>query len=174
MPLGNVEQGTKMSDVTSGQVPFIVDIGAKPIPELFLGGYFGLAFGGEAGAQDQACTLNGGGCVSVGVMVGIEAQYQILPEAKADPWIGYGIGIESLAVSEGSSGGDSAGLGGVQFARLSGGVDFRLSRTFGVGPFLDYSLGKYSSFSIGSNSQDIADRATHGWLTIGARFVFFP
>ncbi|HEX3855245.1 MAG TPA: hypothetical protein VHW01_29985 [Polyangiaceae bacterium] len=172
--LGNVAQGVKMSQATGGQVPFIVDVGGKPIPELFLGGYFGFGFGGEAGEFRQLCDGNGGGCISADVFFGIEAQYQILPAASADPWFGYGVGFESLALGASSNGGSATGLGGIQFARLSGGVDFRLSRTFGVGPFADFSLGKYSSISVGSSSEDIPSTSTHEWLTIGARFVFFP
>jgi hypothetical protein len=164
-----------MSDVSSTQVPFIVDIGAKVIPQLFLGGYFGLAFGGEAGRAKTACEANGGACISVGVHLGIEAQYHILPDASANPWLGYGIGFESLAVSGGSNNNnDTVSFGGVQFARLMGGLDFRLNRTFGVGPFVDLSFGRYSTFKAGSVSTDISPTATHEWLTLGARFVFFP
>jgi hypothetical protein len=164
-----------MSDVTSAQVPFIVDIGGKVIPQLFLGGYFGLAFGGEAGLAKTACEMNGGACVSVGVHLGLEAQYHILPGGPTNPWLGYGFGFESLGVSSGQSNGDNdLTFGGLQFARLMGGVDFRLNRVFGVGPFVDLSFGRYSSVKSGSVSTDISPTVTHEWLTLGARFVFFP
>ncbi|MEO8904381.1 MAG: hypothetical protein ABI488_18610 [Polyangiaceae bacterium] len=164
-----------MSDFTSAQVPFIVDLGAKVIPQLFLGGYFGLAFGGEGGAMKSLCQANGGACVSVGVQLGLEAQYHFLPGGPTNPWLGYGFGFESLGVSLGQSGSDNTlTLGGVQFARLMGGVDFRLNRAFGVGPFVDFSLGRYSSVKAGSASADISPSRTHEWLTLGARFVFFP
>jgi hypothetical protein len=175
LPMGHLAQGEKMSDLVSGQVPFVVDLGAKVIPELFLGGYFGLSFGGAGGATKAACDATGGSCTGIAVQLGIEAQYQIIPAGLADPWIGYGFGFESLALSE-TVGGTSNSLsyGGFEFARLSAGVDFRVNRVFGVGPFVDWSLGQYSTISQGSVSQDIPNTATHQWLTLGARFVFFP
>ena len=175
--LPNVQTGSTgsgMSEVTTGQVPVIIDIGGKIIPQLFLGGYFGLAFGGEAGAAKAVCDYNGGACVSVSAYFGIEAQYHILPAGPVNPWLGYGAGFESLAVSEGNDSNNNLSLGGFQFARLMGGVDFRVNRTFGVGPFVDLALGRYSSASEGSRSVDINGGSGHQWLTLGARFVFFP
>ncbi len=54
LPMGTFAENVKMSDIASGQVPFIVDIGGKVIPELFIGGYLGLAFGREAGKRTFA------------------------------------------------------------------------------------------------------------------------
>ena len=172
---GGLALGSKLSDTASGQVPFIVDIGGKFIPELFLGGYFGLAFGGVGGATQRACDATSTSCAAVGVHLGIELQYQILPAGMVDPWIGYGLGIESLAVTGAAAGTtDSIGYGGFEFARLMAGVDFRVTRVFGVGPFVDLSMATYSSESLGSQSRSIDNTATHEWLTLGARFVFFP
>jgi hypothetical protein len=179
VPLGNAEQGGKMSDLATNQVPIIMDIGGKVIPELFLGGYFGLGFGGAAGQTKAFCDVNGFTCVAVSVQLGIEAQYQILPAGRVDPWIGYGLGFESLAVSQGNGNG-SLGYSGFEFARIMAGVDFRVNRVFGVGPFFDLSMGQYSTISqtdtsgVASTNQNIAGTATHEWLTFGARFVFFP
>ena len=104
--------------------------------------------------------------------IGIEAQYHILPAGAVNPWIGYGLGWESLSMST-SAGGvtRSSSISGFEFARLMGGVDFRVSRVFGVGPFVDLSMATYSS---ASNGATINDTGTHEWLTLGARFVFFP
>lgn len=66
-----------------------------------------------------------------------------------------------------------------------GGVDFRLDRVFGLGPFVDFSLGEYTGylFSPGEYSsdeppdrsyQDIPEKALHEWLMLGIRGVFFP
>ncbi len=164
----------RMSDVTTGQVPFVVDVGGKIIPHLFLGGYFGLAFGGEAGPTKRACDLGGGACISVSAYFGIEAQYHILPAGSVNPWLGYGAGFESLVVSQGSDSNKNLGFSGFQFARLMGGVDFRVNRIFGVGPFAELALGRYSTLSLGSRDYDIDGGAGHQWLTLGVRFVFFP
>jgi hypothetical protein len=179
VPLGKAEQGGKMSDLVGNQVPVIVDIGGKVIPELFLGGYFGLGFGGPAGQTKDFCDANDFSCLAVSVQLGIEAQYQIIPAGRVDPWIGYGFGFESLALSQGN-GSSSLSYGGFEFARIMAGVDFRVNRVFGVGPFFDLSMGQYSTVSqtntsgLTSANQDIGGTTTHEWLTFGARFVFFP
>ena len=170
-PTGGVGVGSNMSDWFGGQVPFIVDIGGKVIPELFIGGYFGLGIGGAGGQLKDNCP----NCNSVGLHFGAEVQYHILPAGFVNPWIGYGIGIESGAVGDGSK---SVAWGGFQFARLMGGADFRLNRVFGVGPFVDLAMGSYSTENIDtgtvSSKTDIAESAVHSWLTFGVRFVFFP
>lgn len=69
-------------------------------------------------------------------------------------------------------------IAGPEFAHLMGGVDFRVSKVFGIGPFLDFSLGQYSSVGgsggSSSTSADIKDKALHQWLTLGGKFTFFP
>ncbi len=122
-PQGDALKNVKLSDTVSGQVPILVDVGGKVIPQLFIGGYFGLAFGGAAGALKAACDLDNQACVSVDLNLGVEAQYHFLPDGSTNPWLGYGLGFESLAVSAGR-GADAngnirdqtLGLGGFNFA----------------------------------------------------------
>ena len=175
LPMGKVHNGDSsvgtivpmnMSDTFGGQVPFIVDIGGKVIPELFIGGYFGLGIGGAGGQLKDNCP----NCNSVGLHFGAEVQYHILPAGFVNPWIGYGLGFESSAVGDSSS----IGFGGFEFARFMGGADFRINRVFGVGPFVDLSMATYSTVSDGDTSVSIPETATHEWLTLGVRFVFFP
>ena len=87
----------KMSDTVSGQVPIILDIGGKVIPQPFLGGYFGLGFGGTAGAVHDTCKASNSDCLAVSVQLGIEAQYHILPAGSVNPWIGYGAPVTCAA-----------------------------------------------------------------------------
>lgn len=134
------------SDAVLHQWPGIVDIGFKVTPELFVGVYSGLS----AGVGSCATT-----CTSYGFQLGAELQYHILPNGFVNPWVGYGLGLEFLAIAP------VRGYSGFEFARLMGGADFRLDRVFGLGPFVDFSLTKYAH-GIGRN------------LTLGARFVLFP
>lgn len=170
----------EMSDFVSGQVPLFVEVGAKIIPNLFVGGYFGLGFGGSAGKTGDLCDTPDTTCVGVGFRLGIEAQYAFIPQGPVNPWIGYGLGIESVALGMSTDGSSSSfGYGGFEYARFSGGADFRLNRVFGMGPFIDVALGTYTSYSYDPDSGpklsgDLDEKAMHGWITIGARFVFFP
>jgi hypothetical protein len=176
VPMGSVDQGEKLSDFASGQVPLFIDIGGKVIPQLFVGGYLGFGFGVTKGALKQECDADNASCSVLTLHLGVEAQYHILPDAFANPWIGYGLGFESLAFTE-AVGGDSssASVTGFEFARFMGGVDLRLSRAFGIGPFIDLSVAQYSREHVDNGGDaDIPNKATHEWLTLGVRAVFFP
>src|SRR4051794_2710215 len=60
LPMGKATaSGAGMSDLFSGQVPLFVEIGGKPSPNVFIGGYLGLGFGGSA---DKACDRSGVSC----------------------------------------------------------------------------------------------------------------
>jgi hypothetical protein len=171
IPLGNAANGLKMSDAFGGQVPVILDIGGKPIPNLFIGGYLGLGFGG-CGAQVQSNT----GCLSDSLTIGAEIMYSILPDSRFNPWIGYGIGLAASAIATNN---ESVGLGGVDFGHFMGGLDFRLTRGFGIGPFVDFGLGQYSSVNETVNNGPTVDgtvngKALHEWLLLGAKFTIFP
>ncbi len=174
IPMGSAYNGVSQSDVYGGQVPFIVDIGGKIIPNLFIGGYLGLNIGG-CGNQIQ------GSCASASFRIGAEIIYDIIPDGLVNPWIGYGIGIESSAVSA-NNGNSSISLFGPEFGHFTGGVDFRVSRVFGLGPVVDFGLGEYTSGSVTENggqngdsvTSSIENKSLHEWLTVGAKFTFFP
>jgi len=180
LPMGESSDGEDMSDIYSGQVPIFLDIGGKVIPNLFIGGYFGLGFGGAAGRLGDICDAANATCTTVSVRLGVEAQYHFLPAGSANPWLGYGVGFESSGVGISAGGRDgTVTLTGFEFGRFGGGVDFRISRTFGIGPFLDFSVGNYShaKYDLPGTVTDegsIANTATHEWLTFGVRGVFFP
>ena len=182
VPMGKATgaSNSEMSNTYAGQVPIFIEIGGKPMPSLFVGGYLGLGFGGAAGDFDATCKANGLSCSTFSVRFGAEILYYILPGEMADPWLGYGIGFESSGFTI-SAGGQSfsANESGFEFAHLMGGVDFRVSRVFGIGPFVDLSMGEFSRYHAdlltgGIEEGDITNTATHEWLAFGARGVFFP
>jgi hypothetical protein len=182
IPMGKANGGDRgdMSNIFSGQVPLFVEIGGKPNRFLFIGGYLGLGFGGTAGDLETICSSSGTTCTAISARAGAEIQYHFMPDGTANPWIGYGIGYESAGVSM-TSGGQTGTVSdnGFEFANFMGGVDFRLSRTFGIGPFLALSIGQYRKYRyevLGAVKQegDIADQAVHEWISAGGRFVFFP
>lgn len=175
LPMGSVSDGKALAEATSGQVPLIIDVGGKPIPEVFLAGYLGLGVGGAGGAARTQCNANHADCASAGMRLGIQAHYQILPGGRINPWVGYGFGFASLALNSTKNGATTTNtLTGFEFARFMGGADLRLTRVFGVGPFVDLSLASFSTLDTGSVSFDIRKTAVHEWLTFSARFVFLP
>ena len=67
VPMGSATGGNggEMSNLYSGQVPLFVEIGGKPNAHLFIGGYFGIGFGGASGAFDTSCVASHATCVAI-------------------------------------------------------------------------------------------------------------
>jgi hypothetical protein len=182
LPMGKVSgaDGADMSEFYSGQVPILLEIGGKVIPELFVAGYLGFGFGGVSGNQENLCEAARADCAAASFRFGAEVQYHILPASLSNPWLGYGIGISSAAITI-SEGGEEGSISqaGWEYAHFMGGVDFRLSRGFGLGPYVDFAIGEYMRYSVDSpagfeEDGDIDSTDIHQWLTFGVRGVLFP
>ncbi|MEO8875927.1 MAG: hypothetical protein ABI461_10090, partial [Polyangiaceae bacterium] len=94
IPMGNAATGLKMSDTFGGQVPVILDIGGKVHPNIFIGGYLGLGFGGCGNELGSNTT-----CLSDSLTIGAEILFSILPRGRVNPWVGYGIGLAASAIA---------------------------------------------------------------------------
>ncbi|MBX3192876.1 MAG: hypothetical protein KF819_38180 [Labilithrix sp.] len=169
-PVGDISRGPTraLADRFAARVPIVVDFGVKPIPELFVGGYGGVAWG--AGAA--SC----GGCAAWGFRIGLEAIVYLLPRSRVNPWLGYGVGYDSSFLR---AGGVTQSVSGIDFANVTLGMDVRVSRAVGLGPYFEAALGSFGSQSFSERGSavrdgDIAERAVHGWLSVGARLVFEP
>ncbi len=182
IPLGSAAENEKLNDLVSGQVPIWVDAGYRFAPNIMAGLYFQYGF---AFLPDSSCP-SPASCSASDIRFGIQGQYRFMPRESVDPWLGLGIGYEWLDYSVSAGGFDaSAGVHGWEFLHLQGGADFKVADGFGIGPFLDFSLGQYSSGSVTtsalpvlgqpvSGSGDIQNKALHEWLTLGVRAVFDP
>jgi len=182
LPLGHATGVTSddMDDFFSGQVPFLFELGGKPTPQVFVGGYFGFGVGSTSGRTDQDCARSGFSCTSGTVRGGVEVIGYASPGEKWSPWFGYGIGYESSEIRMSGPDGNSAfTLSGPEFARLMLGVDYRFSKDFGLGLFVDFSLAEFTSAAAsppGGQNQSlrIPDKGLHEWLAFGVRGVLFP
>ncbi len=181
IPLGNAAKDSPLSDSFGAQFAAIVDIGAKIIPELFIGAYLGGNIGAVGSETSKICDArHASGCLAVTYRIGVQAQYHIIPDGKVDPWVGYGIGYEVSRIGGTENGLDfSTTSYGPEFGHILAGVDFRLTKLFGIGPFVDFSFGKFTNQTsdpqgVSGQSNDLANTALHEWLTIGAKFLFFP
>lgn len=157
--------GASMSDFTPGMIPFQVDVGYRFDGNWFAGAYFqyGIGF-----IKDEACG-GGASCSATDLRFGIEGQYHLMPGNQIDPWVGLGVGYESVGVSASEGGlSISTSVTGLEFANLSLGGDYRVSPNLGVGPYLGLTVGQYSS----AFDTDIPEKALHMWLSIGVRGVF--
>jgi hypothetical protein len=183
LPMGKFDEEAdgEMSNIYAGQVPIIADIGGKIGKYVFLGGYLGLGIGGTGDLLSPACDLSGASCATVTFRSGIEVEYNFLPDRLANPWIGYGFGYESSSAAisvPGRSDRTFTGVG-IEYGHFMAGLDFRLGRVFGLGPFIDFSVGEYlrAHIDIGNSTAidgTLAQTAVHEWLALGVRGVFFP
>jgi hypothetical protein len=186
IPLGNYAGGGagNVSDIVSGAIPIWIDAGYRiASPNLFIGAYFQYAIG--LVANNAAQTVAGGGqcgqgglsCSANVLKYGIQAHYHIAPAANFDPWVGLGIGMESLNASASLNGTSGNGtLSGWDYLIFQAGGDFHVASSFGIGPMLMFSLGQYNNLSTGgaagNTSASIQNTAMHEWLTFGVRGVF--
>ena len=159
--------GVKLGDETSGQVPIWIDAGYMVTPNVLVGLY------GQYGFVSVKNCDTGVSCSAHDLRIGVQGQYHIMPSESVDPWLGLGIGYESLGTSRSAAGMSQDGsLSGWEFLNLQGGVDFLATSAFTVGPFLSISLDQFSSASVGSVSADITNKALHEWITFGAKGTF--
>ena len=172
---GAVGGSPDATELVGPQIPLTLDIGAKVTKWFFVGGYVSLGAGLAAGDLSRSCDTLRLDCRSLTFRVGAQVSYAIAPDDWINPWLGYGLGYSSVSVGDD---GAEVTYRGFDFGHFMAGLDFRLSRTFGLGPFVDFTVGKYASRTIetsaGRIDGDISGRSFHYWLTIGPRLTIMP
>ena len=169
-------------------MPFEIGLGAKVMDELYVGAYLNAGVGAEGSdlTTERHCEAGNDidddvSCSSVNVHTGIELRYTFEPAESFTGWAGYGIGYTAAtqSISDAGQYRETSTVQGIDWARLSGGLDFRLVRGFGMGPFAVVHLGRYAHQrteirDLVTFSGDIDNPAFHAWLTLGIRMVVFP
>jgi outer membrane protein W len=186
LPLGQSTGGgqngsTDLSKSISGKVPLWIDAGYKINPNIYVGAFFEYGFGilaSNASFGGATCGQNGVSCSANDIIFGVDALYHISPAGPLDPFVGLGIGYETLGfnASEGGQSG-SVSLSGFQFVNLQAGADYKVTPDLGIGPFVAFSLGQFSGCSFGgavnaAGSCSIPQQAMHEWLTFGIRGAY--
>lgn len=168
--------------------PFEVGLGAKITDELYLGGYLNVGVGLEGSdlASEARCdagtdTVDDVSCSAASVRAGLEVRYSFTPAEPMSGWIGYGFGFTSGSqyISDVGRYGETSTASGLELARLTGGLDFRFKRGFGLGPYAMASIGRYTHRrteinNVATFSGDIDEPGVHLWLGLGLRMVIFP
>lgn len=169
-------------------VPLDIGLGAKVMEPLYVGAYINLGVGAEGSDSktEGRCEAGDGveddmSCSSVTWHAGFEAQYTFSPAQSMSGWLGYGAGITtgSQTISDAGRYSETSTARGYDYARVSGGLSFRLTKGFGLTPFAMVTIGQYTHtrteiHNIVKFSGAISDTALHAWLTLGLRVVIFP
>jgi len=169
-------------------MPLELGLGAKLIDSLYLGGYLNVGVGWEGSDLRTEAHCEAGNdavddvsCSAVSTRLGLELRYSFTPAESMNGWIGYGIGMTtgSQTISDAGRYSETSTAQGIELARLTGGLDFRASRGFGLGPFALVSLGRYTHQKteingVVTSSGSIDNPALHAWVSVGLRMVIFP
>jgi hypothetical protein len=122
---GGPSSSTTVHYTAHQKIPLTIDVGGRLSPHVTLGGYLRLAavMGGETDVS-----------WSVGVALGVFTA----PQAKASPWLGLGVGYQSL-------GADAPFTGLELVPQLA--LPIRVGPHLVVGPHLEVSIVDYSASS---------------------------
>lgn len=190
LPMGDAtgESGDSFARRYAWQWPVAIDLGAKLMPELFVGAYFGFGVGStgsdtrlEADCDDDDEDLeNEISCNAASLKLGLEAHYFFSPSSRMTPWIGYGFGYESASawLSDRENGYDeTVRMNGFTYAEISFGLDLRYR--VGFGPYASAAIGGFTrtTTEIGGKKVyegPVDDQALHAWINLGVRFVVNP
>jgi PEGA domain len=153
VPFGTVDSGedVNVSHFTSGAFPLILDVDVRLTRNLLLGGLFQYAFLRDS----SGCEKCSGRAIRLGVTVGYRRDLGPSFSARA----GVGSGYEWLSVQ----GGTHLAWSGLELVHLEALGDLAVSRTVRLGPFMSFSLSRYTE-GLAGNSPTV-----HSWLLFGLR-----
>jgi outer membrane protein len=177
-----------VSDLTPWRAPIWIDVGYRASEVTTVGVYVQVGVGGNG----DACA---GECDWSDIRVGAQGQWRLAPGASVDPWLGVGVGYESLSfrtlqvVDVFDPEGGNAGQASVRTSErlagpellLQGGVDFRVEDWLSIGPYASATLGQYLSDDFkcrpnvgGCPESSLSGSGFHSWLGIGLRGSYAP
>jgi hypothetical protein len=171
IPLGDADGTAAMSDITGGQIPLQLDVNYRlQNSQLSVGGYASYGFGSVSGATKDLCTIAGVSCSTSSLRIGAQLLYSFADAKQpGEPWIGTGLGYDSLKADLGVG---SVTTSGFELVLLQGGYDWRFGQG-AIGAFASFSLGEYSDITASNGaSGTISDKKMHQWFTIGVRGSF--
>ncbi len=175
IPFGDVDSSLKQGDLISSELPLNLEFGYKVTPEIYFGGYVGYGFGDGGSMVDKLCISSSVTCSLSTLRIGVNLQYHFRPEAKVNPYIGFGMGYESATFTASGPGGTAEVIArGFEVLRFTAGTDFRTNSVVGFGPYVNLGVGTYTSLDNGYESAPIEDAKLHGWLNVGIRISLFP
>lgn len=188
LPFGDVQgpdapgqSSVALGDVVTGAVPIQLDVLYRVTPQLSLGAYFSYAFAMvkfDVPGIPVTCDTAGVDCSGSQMRFGIQGTYAF-QAAGFEPWVGAMIGYEILSANLSLSGvGEAdATVEGWEWFTLQGGADWKLGKSFVLGPFVAFGFGQYSNRKFEApgepaTDQSIPEKATHEWLSLGVRGRF--
>jgi outer membrane protein W len=129
---GDIGNGQRnLTDQSSAGGEIQLGVGYRINPNFMVGAY------GSGGLQDTGTYTSGGNVYTA--TAGVQANYHFLPSETWDPWIGLGSGWRALWITKPAGGGTDS-RHGMDIARLTAGVDYRVNSQFAVSPYVGAGL----------------------------------
>ena len=178
-PIGGLQSqaALRLTSLVDSERPLMLDLGWRLGTNWLLGAYGSIAGGEPGSAYETACIP--ANCSVTSYRFGVQGLVFILPDERLDPWLGVAIGYDFTRLKiDGAGGAVSIGVRGWEAPRLLGGVDYRFSRYFAFGPYLDFAVGEYTDSTVSTpryaTKRSISDAEAHAWFSAGLRWVVFP
>jgi hypothetical protein len=191
LPVGNAGDSQfggerKLGSLATWRAPVWVDVAYRVSPGASYGLYGQIGFG-PAG---DLCT-DGLHCDWSDLRLGVQGLWRISPGADAEPWLGLGLGVESLNFQEIGLSVDESGFAfGTRLREnligpellLQAGLNLRVDKWLQLGPYASASLGTYLGNSYECElepqsvcpSSSISGSAFHAWLGLGIAGRYAP
>ncbi len=156
-----------LEDVAGPGAAVEVDVGARIIPELAVGVYGTLAKSQHGDRIDSSTDV-------LGASAGVQAAWHFRPHVSIDPWVSLGAGWRALWLAPDA--GKVTSLQGVDLARLSLGVDYRVTKEIAIAPVIGASASMFVSQDspMTASYTEIADKKVNftGFVGLSGRFDF--
>lgn len=145
-------------------VPIRIDLGYR-IPHFYIGGYAQKSHEKTASTQLVNPDRPASPCTANDFELGATIEYHPLPTALAQPWIGIYGARRSMWIT--SDDGQGMRMKGPE-AGITGGVDVRLGRRFGLGAFVTAGMS-ILAVSFDDDTSPLTTHANVGWFGAGIR-----
>jgi hypothetical protein len=172
VPEGDAEAGARLADAASVGLPLVLEVAWTATPSFALGAWGAFAPGAPGAALRGACDAVGASgtrCATFGADAGLRAEWTFAREGGAAQWAALGLGYGWVWQR---AGGTQQGWHGPE-ALAEAGLRFDAGPTFGWGPFLGATAGRFATRMLssggGTASFDVSERAVHAWILLGLR-----
>jgi hypothetical protein len=133
---GDIGRGTAAVDeLTEDGGGAELSIGYRMTPNLALAVY-GTLSGYDVGTKAQPSTD-----LAIGATLGVKADWHFRPHMTIDPWVSIGAGWRGLWL--GNDNETERALHGIELTRVQVGVDYRISPTFALAPYMGASAAMF-------------------------------
>jgi hypothetical protein len=167
----------KLGDLTSWRAPVWVDLAYRVSPTASYGVYGQIGFGGTG----DGCV---GSCEWEDLHIGAQGQWRFSPNSNIDPWLGVGVGWESMSyrsLSLDTFTQTTELLGGPELL-LQVGLELGVNDVLKLGPYLSAGVGSYlhDSYKCQPDGPDcpagssVAGSGVHTWLGFGLSGRYSP